>query len=209
MISWPFLAVLFSGWLYIDAAYRGPQWQCWLFRPVTLLLLIFWAWSANISYASGYLIIAGLLVMLIADGWQMLSSERLLPPISLLSLSYLLYTISFAMQMNFTFFLPLLAILLILSAIVLVIIWAHLGTLRTPSIVLLLMSFIMVWVAGEQYFGLAREHNFSIMIGAFLLFIANTTWLIAKFRYPFKASKATITAGYFIGQFLIVRSLYL
>ncbi len=66
MISWPFLAVLFSGWLYIDAAYRGPQWQCWLFRPVTLLLLVFWAWSADITDTSGYLIIAGLFVMLMA-----------------------------------------------------------------------------------------------------------------------------------------------
>lgn len=209
MISWPFLAVLFSGWLYIDAAYRGPQWQCWLFRPVTLLLLVFWAWSADITDASGYLIMAGLFVMLMADGWQMLSSERLLPAIFLLSLSFLLYTISFAMQMNFTFYLPLLAILLILSVIVLIIIWTPVGSLRAPAIFLLSMSFIMAWVAGEQYFGLAREHNFSIMIGAFLLFIANSVWLIANFRYPFKASKATITACYFIGQFLIVRSLYL
>ncbi|HGJ5897636.1 lysoplasmalogenase [Arsenophonus apicola] len=209
MISWPFLAVLFSGWLYIDAAYRGPQWQCWLFRPVTLLLLVFWAWSADITDTSGYLIIAGLFVMLMADGWQMLSSERLLPAIFLLSLSFLLYTISFALQMSFSFYLPLLAILLILSVIVLFIIWRPAGSLRAPVIFLLTMSFIMAWIAGEQYFGLAREHNFSIMIGAFLLFIANSIWLIANFRYPFKASKATITACYFIGQFLIVRSLYL
>jgi uncharacterized membrane protein YhhN len=209
MISWPFLAVLFSGWLYIDAAYRGPQWQCWLFRPVTLLLLVFWAWSADITDTSGYLIIAGLFVMLMADGWQMLSSERLLPAIFLLSLSFLLYTISFTLQMSFSFYLPLLAILLILSVIVLFIIWRPAGSLRAPVIFLLTMSFIMAWIAGEQYFGLAREHNFSIMIGAFLLFIANSIWLIANFRYPFKASKATITACYFIGQFLIVRSLYL
>ena len=44
-MSWPFLAVLFSGWLYIDAAYRGPNWQRWLFRPITLLLLLLWAWQ--------------------------------------------------------------------------------------------------------------------------------------------------------------------
>lgn len=139
----------------------------------------------------------------------MLSSERLLPAIFLLSLSFLLYTISFALQMSFSFYLPLLAILLILSVIVLFIIWRPAGSLRAPVIFLLIMSFIMAWIAGEQYFGLAREHNFSIMIGAFLLFIANSIWLIANFRYPFKASKATITACYFIGQFLIVRSLYL
>ncbi len=37
---WSFLAVLFSGWLYVDASYRGPQWQRWVFKPVTLLLLL-------------------------------------------------------------------------------------------------------------------------------------------------------------------------
>ncbi|MBN9931446.1 hypothetical protein HZD82_24610, partial [Pantoea agglomerans] len=40
------LAVLFSGWLYVDATYRGPQWQRWLFKPVTLLLLVGLAWQA-------------------------------------------------------------------------------------------------------------------------------------------------------------------
>jgi len=40
VMIWSFLAVLFSGWLYVDASYRGPQWQRWVFKPVTLLLLL-------------------------------------------------------------------------------------------------------------------------------------------------------------------------
>ncbi len=39
-MSWPFLAVFFSGWLFVDASYRGPRWQRWVFKPVTLLLLL-------------------------------------------------------------------------------------------------------------------------------------------------------------------------
>ncbi len=71
------------------------------------------------------------------------------------------------------------------------------------------MCMIMAWVAGDQYFGLAREYNFSIMIGASLLFLSNCVWLIAHFRIPFKASKAVVAALYFIGQFFIVRAIYL
>lgn len=64
MINWPCLSVLFSGWLYIDAAYRGPQWQCWLFRPVTLLLLVFGAWSADFTDTANYFIVVSKLFTL-------------------------------------------------------------------------------------------------------------------------------------------------
>ena len=58
-MSWAFLAVLFSGWLFVDASYRGPRWQRWVFKPVTLLLLLLLAWSAPNIQASGYLILLG------------------------------------------------------------------------------------------------------------------------------------------------------
>lgn len=39
---WSFMTVVFSGWLYVDASYRGPVWQRWLFQPITLLLALAW-----------------------------------------------------------------------------------------------------------------------------------------------------------------------
>ncbi|MEM8266490.1 lysoplasmalogenase, partial [Morganella morganii] len=54
-MSWPFLAVFFSGWLFVDASYRGPRWQRWVFKPVTLLLLLLLAWQAPVLGAAGYL----------------------------------------------------------------------------------------------------------------------------------------------------------
>ncbi|KPD04111.1 lysoplasmalogenase [Moellerella wisconsensis] len=209
MISWPFLAVLFSGWLYVDAAYRGPDWQRWLFRPVTLLLLLAWGWNAEFITISGYLVLAGLLASLLGDMLRILPGERLLASIALIFISYLLYAISFGLQMNFSLYLPWLPVPIVLTLVTLLIIWTKLETLQAPVFALLIMSMIMVWVAGDQYFGLAREVNFSIMVGACLLFLSNCIWLIARFRYPFKASKAIVATLYFLGQFLIIRSLYL
>lgn len=209
MISWPFLAVLFSGWLYVDAAYRGPDWQRWLFRPVTLLLLLAWGWNAEFITISGYLVLAGLLASLLGDMLRILPGERLLASIALIFISYLLYAISFGLQMNFSLYLPWLPVPIVLTLVTLLIIWTKLETLQVPVFALLIMSMIMVWVAGDQYFGLAREVNFSIMVGACLLFLSNCIWLIARFRYPFKASKAIVATLYFLGQFLIIRSLYL
>ncbi|HEC8330703.1 TPA: lysoplasmalogenase [Providencia rettgeri] len=209
MISWPFLAVLFSGWLYVDAAYRGPGWQRWLFRPITLLLLLFWGWSSDDLNLQNYLILGGLLVSLIADLSRMFSSEHLLTSVTLMFLSYLIYTISFGMQLNFGLFLPWLAAPLIIAAITLVLIWGKLENLQPIVFASLIMCMIMAWVAGDQYFGLGREYNFSIMVGASLLFLSNCVWLIAHFRLPFKASKAVVAALYFLGQFFIVRAIYL
>ncbi|MEX5734860.1 lysoplasmalogenase family protein [Providencia hangzhouensis] len=48
-----------------------------------------------------------------------------------------------------------------------------------------------------------------MMVGASLLFLSNCVWLIARFRLPFKASKAVVAALYFLGQFFIVRAIYL
>ncbi len=209
MISWPFLAVLFSGWLYVDAAYRGPEWQRWLFRPITLILLLLWGWNADFLTSQSYLILAGLAVSLLADMMRMLSSERLLASVALMFTSYLLYTISFGMQLDFSLYLPWLPIPLVIAAITLVLIWTKLEDMQAMVFALLIMSMIMAWVAGDQFFGLGRDYNFSIMVGAFLLFISNCIWLIARFRFSFKASKAIVAALYFLGQFFIIRAIYL
>ena len=94
-MSWPFLAVFFSGWLFVDATYRGPRWQRWVFKPVTLLLLLLLAWQAPILGPAGYLIVLGLLATLVADALLLLPSERLLYALGAFFLSLLLYNIRF------------------------------------------------------------------------------------------------------------------
>ncbi|MCZ4136397.1 hypothetical protein BZG24_31520, partial [Escherichia coli] len=52
---WSFIAVCFSAWLYVDASYRGPAWRRWVFKPVTLILLLLLAWQAPMFNAISYL----------------------------------------------------------------------------------------------------------------------------------------------------------
>ncbi|WP_237386986.1 lysoplasmalogenase [Xenorhabdus sp. Sc-CR9] len=208
-MSWPFLAVFFSGWLYIDAAYRGTNWQQWVFRPVTMLLLLLWACQAPNLEASGYLIIAGLLTALLSDAIRMLPSKYLLFSFITLFLSYLLYTISFALHMGFSFFFPLPLILLAVGIAVILVVWTRLDNMRWRIIDSFIMALLMVWVAGEQYFALGNENRFSIMAGAGLLLLAHCINIIDRYRFPFNLSKAIVAACGFIGHFLIIRSLFL
>ena len=49
---WSFIAVCLSAWLFVDASYRGPAWQRWVFKPLTLLLLALLAWPMSRPAAS-------------------------------------------------------------------------------------------------------------------------------------------------------------
>ena len=62
---WSFIAVCFSAWLYVDASYRGPAWRRWVFKPVTLILLLLLAWQAPMFNAISYLVLAGLCASLL------------------------------------------------------------------------------------------------------------------------------------------------
>lgn len=208
-MSWPFLAVLFSGWLYIDAAYRGPNWQRWIFRPITLLLLLLWAWQVPEHSINSYLIVGALFVTLLSDLLKIFDGKYLLPSLALICISYILYLVSFLLPLELTFYLPLLAFVIIAAIVVLAIVWTKLDKLAIPTSITLLTGFIMFWIAGEKFFYLSNDHNLSIMIGAFLLVLAYCIWLINRFRFSFSASKGLVSACYFLGHFFIVRALYL
>lgn len=208
-MSWPFLAVFFSGWLFVDASYRGPRWQRWVFKPVTLLLLLLLAWQAPTLNVYSYLILLGLAATLVADGLLLLPEERFMYAIGAFFLSHLLYTLSFASQMTITFFWPLPLTLLIIGAILLAVIWTRLAELRWPVTTYIAMTLLMVWLAGEQYFARSTDMAFSLFCGAVLLLLANILWLFSRYRFKFRAADALVAACYFGGHFLIVRSLYL
>ena len=101
---WSFIAVCLSAWLSVDASYRGPTWQRWVFKPLTLLLLLLLAWQAPMFDAISYLVLAGLCASLLGDALTLLPRQRLMYAIGAFFLSHLLYTIYFASQMTLSFF---------------------------------------------------------------------------------------------------------
>ena len=206
---WSFIAVFFSGWLYVDAAYRGPTWQRWAFKPITLILLLFLAWQAPMFNAISYLVLAGLCAALVGDALTLLPRQRMLYAVGAFFLSHLLYTIWFAGQLTFTFFWPLPVVLLVIGALWLAVIWTRLEEMRLPVLAFIGMTLVMVWVAGEQWFLRPTDTAMSGFLGASLLLIGNIVWLFSQYRRRFRADTAIYAACYFAGHFFIVRALYL
>ncbi|CAI0969917.1 YhhN-like protein [Serratia rubidaea] len=208
-MSWPFLAVFFSGWLYVDAAYRGPSWQRWLFKPITLLLLLLLAWQAPVLGAAGYLIVFGLLATLAGDALLQLPRQQMLYALGAFFLAHLLYALSFASQMTFSLFWPLPLALLIIGVLLLATLWTRISEQRWAVVAYVGMTLLMVWLAGEQYFLRSTDYGFSLLAGTSLLLLASIVWLVSHYRSRFRAADAIVAFCYFAGHFLIVRSLYL
>ncbi len=208
-MSWPFLAVIFSGWIYVDAAYRGPKWQVWIFKPITMLLLLLWAWQGPEMTTFSYLILFGLLASLVADIIQMLPTERMLYTIGALFISHLLYTLYFANPLKLSFYWPLILVLFAVGVAIVLLLWNQLEDMRWPVATYIAVTLLMVWVAAESYLTQPGDMSFSQLAGSILLLIANIIWLTNRYRISFKAANGIIAVCYFLGHFMIVRSLHI
>ncbi|MBS0971053.1 lysoplasmalogenase [Chimaeribacter arupi] len=208
-MSWPLLAVVFSAWLYVDASYRGPDWQRWLFKPITLLLLLLLALETPVLSVYGYLIIMGLVATLLGDALMLLPKSRVMYALGAFFLSHLFYTLSFATQMTISLFWPLPLTLVIIGAALLAVIWTRLEEMRWPVVTFVAMTLLMVWLAGEQYYMRSTDFTFSILVGTSLLLLSVILGLVNHYRLKFRAADALVAACYFGGHFMVVRSMVL
>ena len=182
--------------------------QRWLFKPVTLLLLLLLARQAPMFNAISY----GprrAVCSLIGDALTLLPRQRLLYAVGAFFLSHLLYTIYFASQMTLSFFWPLPLVLLVIGALLIAVIWSRTEEMRLPVCTFIAMTLVMVWLAGELWFFRPTSQAMSAFFGAALLLIGNIVWLGSHYRRRFRADNAIASACYFAGHFLIVRSLYI
>lgn len=206
---WSFLAVLFSGWLYVDASYRGPRWQYRLFKLLTILLLIMHAWQAPNHTMSHLLIIAGLTAALVGDSLLLTTQLRKLWMLGAFFLSHLLYSLSFSLGgvPNLSWKVP--VVLLLIGVLLIGFLWRKLHELRWPVCTLYGVTLIMVWIAIEQYLTYTAPYTLFIAIGAVLLLLANTSWLLSRYQRRFRADNVLIAACYFAGHFMVVRALWM
>ena len=173
-------------------------------------MLLLWAWSGDYGLdISGYLVCVGLLVAIVSDTIRLVADNKIDLSLYTSAVFYLLYALSFALLNNFTFYIPLMIAMPVIAIAVLALLWYKLGDHKVPVLTALLSALVMGWLAGEQFFGLGTDYNFSLMIGAFCLVLNLILWLINRFLFTFKLAKAIYSTFYFLGHFLIVRAITL
>ena len=202
------LLVLASALLNIRAEYKGPRRQVYVFKPLTVVLVILIALQTKHTTAMHYrqLIVAGLLFSLAGDVFLMLPRERFVAGLVCFLFAHLCYIAAFTTDGARVFSVWGAVILVLYGALMLRVLWPHLGKLKAPVSVYVAAILLMAWQALNRWMATGDAGSALALAGA-LLFVASDSALAwNRFRGEFKSAQAVVLITYFAAQWLIALS---
>ena len=204
---WMWLAISLSALLHITAAYRGPKWQFYLFKPFTMVLLLLLAWQADLESFYHQAIFAGLLLSAVGDIFLMLPKDRFMPGLVSFGLALFAYSLACWSQFdgNMVWWLP--AMLFAGGIIVFLLLLPSLGRLMVPVAVYIAVIVLMAWAAGEFWLTTRSAAGLLAFSAALIFMFSDTVLAMERFKGPFKASAALVMTSYYLAQSMFVASL--
>lgn len=204
---WVWLAISLSALLHITAAYSGPKWQFYLFKPFTIGLMLLLAWQAGLDSVYHQVIFVGLLLSLVGDIFLMLPNDKFIPGLVSFLLAHLAYSLGFWSQFDgdMVWWLP--AMLFAGGIIVFLLLLPSLGKLIVPVAVYIAVIVQMTWAAGEFWLTSGSTAGLLAFSGALVFMFSDTVLAVDRFRGPFRPSTAVIMSSYYLAQSLLVATL--
>jgi uncharacterized membrane protein YhhN len=199
--------VLASALLTIRAEYRGPRLHVYVFKPLTVALVILVASQTKHATAAQYksLIIAGLVCSLVGDVFLMLPRDRFVAGLVSFLVAHVFYVIAFASGA----WRPCVwagVALVVYGALMLGLLWKGLGKLKAAVVVYVCVILLMAWAALSRTQTTVDGGGALAAVGA-LLFVASDSALAwDRFRGEFKSAQTVVLATYFAAQWLIALS---
>ena len=204
-----FLAII-SASIHIWGEYHGPDILIYIFKPLTMVLIITIALLAKDPPSKKYkfVIIAGLLFSMAGDIFLMLPVDLFIAGLVSFLIAQLIYTYAFRSGRPFRF--KLLAILpfALYGVIIFVFLFPGLNGMMVPVAAYILVILVMAWQAWDQWDDKQAKWALLAFVGAVLFVISDTILAYNKFREPFLAARALTLITYFSAQWLISNSNY-
>lgn len=199
------ILVVVSGALHIRAEYSGARARVYLFKPLTVLLILSVALQSPQSVYK-YLILAGLLFSLAGDIFLMLPKDHFIAGLVSFLIAHLFYIAAFTLDgVRHTALLAGL-LLLIYGVFMLRRLFPYLGKMKVPVMVYMLVILLMVWQAANRYVTVGTGASFLAFAGACLFAASDSVLALNRFRRPFKSAQFLILTTYFAAQWLIALS---
>ena len=198
-----------SAALHIRAEYAGPVYQIYVFKPLTMLLIILIALLIRRTVSRRYraLVIAGLLFSLGGDIFLMLPVDMFIAGLVSFLLAQVCYTVAFTSDIGFTVSLPLLVPFALYGAVIFGILAPHTGKMKLPVLVYMVVILIMAWQASVRWSLTGESGARLAFLGAVLFVISDSLLALDRFRGKFKAARLLVLTTYFSAQWLIALSL--
>lgn len=203
--------ILAAAVLAIRADYRGPRWQHYLGKPLATTLIFLLALSRTPDAARTYplAILVGLLCSLAGDIFLMLPGDRFIAGLVSFLLAHIAYIIAFANapDSRFTLVSSLTLLPLILyGGAIFGQLTPHLGSLRLPVFVYLLVIVAMAWCAVDRWRVAQTAPAGLAALGALLFVISDSTLARNRFIGHFKLAQMLVLGTYFTAQWLMALS---
>lgn len=201
------LLVFVSALLTIRAEYRGPRIQLYVFKPLTVVLIILVALQSKHATTQQYnlLIVVGLLCSLVGDVFLMWPRDRFMAGLVSFLVAHLFYIAAFASGVG-TWSVWAAIVLLVYGASMLGLLWRGFGKLKAAVVVYVAAILLMAWAALSRWWGGGADGGGWAAAGA-LLFVASDSALAwNRFKGEFKSAQALILSTYFAAQWLIAVS---
>ncbi len=199
--------------LTIYGRYQQKQNWVYLFKPTTTLLIIalaLWGLRDGLTepVAYGYLIVAGLVLGLAGDVFLMLPARYFLPGLGSFLAGHWFYIAAFTAGIGLVLSWWLLPLLLV-GGVVYGLLHHHLGQMRLPVIVYVIVILLMAGQALGRWSLLETTPALMAAIGSVLFVVSDAALALNRFRRPFNAADLLVLSTYWLAQWFIAMSLVL
>jgi uncharacterized membrane protein YhhN len=151
-------------------------------------------------------IIAGLVCSLAGDVFLMLPSDRFVAGLVSFLIAHLFYITAFTAGTGFGLSLWSLAPCAIYGLFIFSILSPHLGKMKLPVLVYMVVILVMAWQAWERWRQTGQSGALLAFLGAVLFVVSDSALAVNRFRGPYKSAQALTLSTYFAAQWLIARS---
>lgn len=207
MVIWLItMGVIVSGLLAIWYGYRQPQGGYYLFKPLTMILIILMASLGGEGFSKyKALILAGLFFSLLGDVFLMLPDDRFLAGLAAFLIAHLSYIAGFLFDQGSPVYWPILPVFG-LCALIAWILKDGLGRLKIPVFTYMSVIGTMAWLAWSRWIIGGGMDHLVAFIGAGLFLSSDLILALNRFKVELKAARALDLSTYYAGQWLIALS---
>jgi uncharacterized membrane protein YhhN len=202
------LLVMASALLAVRAECRGPRRYVYLFKPLTVFLIILVALQTKFGTPGAYksLVVAGLLFSLAGDVCLMLPRDRFVQGLVSFLVAHVFYVAAFTVDGARSVSIWAGVVLAVYGALMLGLLWPRLGRLRGPVVVYVAVILLMAWQAANRWLITGPPGGGLAAAGA-VLFVASDSLLAwNRFKKNFRAAQRWVLGTYFVAQWLIALS---
>jgi len=203
------LLVFVSGIASIHADMTGRRRADYVFKPLTMLLVLSLALqpSASTTALYAWMIVGGLLFSLAGDVLLMLPSDRFAAGLASFFVAHLLYITAFATDAGFGSAPLALLPFILCSAALYPLLRPNLGRLEIPVLLYMLVIAVMAWQAVARWLAVGQLAALLAAVGAVLFVISDAALALDRFHRPIPAATILKRSTYFGGQWLIALSI--